>query len=283
MNDTIGAVIDLHTHSTASDGGLSPAALVKLASSRGVERLGLTDHDTISGLQEARCAANALGVSLVDGVEISACYGAMTVHILGLGIDTEHSGLQNSLSLSTRRRTLRGREIGARLEKAGINEAYERTRAIAGDGAIGRAHFARMLIDQGHAKDFKQVFRRFMVSGRPGYVPPSWMTMDQAVAVINASSGVAVLAHPAAYKLTTRKLKMLVGAFRECGGGAIEIVSGPSSADEITRLCRIANDHDLAGSTGSDFHGVDKPANRLGETPPLPANCSPVWERHPLW
>ena len=276
-------MIDLHSHSTASDGSLSPSELIALASTRGVQHLALTDHDTLSGLEEARIAGQQQDVGLVNGVEISARYGAITVHILGLGVDPGHGDLRAALNLAAERREQRGVEMGARLERAGISDALIKTRAIAGSGAIGRAHFARMLVENGHAKDFKQVFRRFMVSGKPGYVPASWMAMEDAVSVINASGGVAVLAHPAAYRLTTRKLGLLIGSFRECGGGAIEVVSGEPTKDEVTRLARIACQHDLGASMGSDFHGPDKPANQLGRVQPLPEHCEPVWERHPLW
>lgn len=277
-------MIDLHSHSTASDGSLAPADLVAFARQCKVEKLALTDHDTLSGLDEASRAANQIGLTLVRGVEISALWGRQTVHVVGLGIDPHNPPLRQALAGAEKTRRDRARAIGQRLEeRAGIENAYSRTCELAGDAPIGRAHYARMLVQYGYARDNKQVFKRYMVRGKPGYVAANWMAMDGAITLIQQSGGVAVLAHPARYALTATKLRGLVGDFAESGGNAIEVVSGRPRPGEPEHLARLANDHELLASTGSDFHGPDKPWLKPGGSPALPANCRPLWEVHPLW
>lgn len=273
-------MIDLHTHSTASDGSLSPAALVACAHECRITRLALTDHDTVSGLAEARDAGRKLGVDIVDGVEISATWANRTLHILGLGIDPGNSQLVAGLRAAAIARTERAREIGRRLEAAGVSEAWTLTRELAGDGLIGRAHFASMLVNHKHAKDNTQVFKRFMVQGKPGYVPASWMPMEKAVALIRDSGGVAVLAHPVAYALTTRKLRAAIEEFADAGGEGMEVVSGRIEPADVIRLARLAEEFGLWASAGSDYHGPDKPWLKLGHVPALPSGSRPVWE-HP--
>lgn len=275
-------MFDLHAHSTASDGSLTPTALLALASKSGMSGLALTDHDTIRGLAEARLAAAEHAITLINGVEISAGWNNRTVHILGLGIDPRSPLLNAALADAEERRRDRGRLIGERLEQKGVGNAYQLTCELAGNNLVGRAHFARMLVEQRVAKDNKQVFRRFMVRGKPGYVAANWMAMDEAIGLIRRSGGAAVLAHPAAYTLTTRKLKLLMGEFSAAGGDGIEVASGNAEQAEIERLATLANEFGLMASSGSDFHGPDKPWLRLGQNRPVPERCTPIWHHQAL-
>lgn len=273
-------MIDLHTHSTASDGSYTPTELISHAAEAGITRLALTDHDTVSGLAEAREASIEHGISLVPGIELSTQWGTQTLHIVGLGIDPTSNSLCKIIIEAQQTRVDRGRAIGKKLEQAGVRNAYQDTCQLAGSALIGRAHFARYLIDQGLAKDFKQVFKRYMVRGKPGYAPAIWIDMDQAVAHIHRSGGIAVLAHPMRYNLSSGKRRRVVEAFSAAGGDAIEVVAGRTSPAEIDIVARLAIEFNLLASAGSDFHGPDKPWVQLGNLPRLPSDCRAVWQQN---
>jgi predicted metal-dependent phosphoesterase TrpH len=271
---------DLHTHSLYSDGQLTPADLVQRAAANGVEVLALTDHDVTAGLDEAAAAARAAGIELVPGVEVSVTWNAQTVHVVGLCIDPAHTGLQQGLLRLREFREWRAGEIGRRLGKAGIADATAGARALAQRGLVSRTHFAQFLVAAGHAPDVRAVFKRYLVHGKPGHVPGQWAALDEAVGWIRAAGGVAVLAHPARYKLTATRLKKLLGAFRDCGGGAVEVVCGSHSRDDALRFAHLAQVYGLRASTGSDYHGPHNYYMDLGPLPPLPPGCTPVWS---LW
>ncbi len=277
------AMIDLHTHSTASDGSYSPRELVKLAAQAGITRLAITDHDTLDGLASAMASCEKHEVSLVNGIELSCRFGNRSLHIVGLDIDPENEELNNAVFQSQQIRIKRGRIIGQKLEKSGISNAYKSTCELAGSNLIGRAHFARVLVEQGYAKNFKQVFKRYMTQGKPGYAAAQWMALETAINVIHAAGGLAVIAHPARYGLSRGQLRRLVEDFRDLSGDAIEVVSGKASPGEIENLARLAGEFSLAGSVGSDFHGPDKPWVKLGKLPQIPKHCVPVWSLRELW
>ncbi len=270
---------DLHSHSTASDGTLTPAALVAHAAAQGVDVMALTDHDTTAGLDEARDAARQHGIELVPGVEISVTWMRRTIHVVGLGIDPGHGPLQAGLAKLREFRDWRAREIGERLQAAGIDGAWEGACALSGGGLVGRTHFARFLVARGHARNMREVFRRFLVRNRPGHVAGQWATLEQAVGWITGAGGQAVIAHPARYGLTRTRLLTLIGEFRECGGEAIEVVSGSHSPDEVSVMARHARDTGLLGSAGSDYHGPENPWIEMGRIAPLPEGVIPIW-RH---
>jgi predicted metal-dependent phosphoesterase TrpH len=276
-------MIDLHTHSTASDGSYSPQNLVAHAAIAGITRLSLTDHDTIDGLEDGRAACREAGITLVNGIELSACWRNRTIHIVGLDFDLQNTGLISAVQNAQHIRVERGRTIGERLERSGVTGAYESTCKLAGSILIGRAHFARFLVEQEYAKDFKQVFKRYMTRGKPGYVAADWMSLEDAVIAIHQASGIAVIAHPARYGFTSSKLRRLGEEFSGLSGDAIEVVSGNSSATEVENMTTLANEFGLAASIGSDFHGLDKPWSQLGRLRPLPASCQPVWHLRKLW
>ena len=272
-------MIDLHTHSTASDGSYTPTELVCHAANAGITQLALTDHDTVSGLAEAHHASVKRGISLVKGIELSAQWGTQTIHIVGLGIDPESTALSQAIVQTQQIRISRGRTIGKKLEQAGIPDAYQDTCKLAGSELVGRAHFARYLVQQGFAKDFKQVFKRYMVRGKPGFAPAEWIEMEQAVDCIQLAGGAAVLAHPMRYNLSSGKRRQVVEAFAAAGGDAIEVVAGRTNPAEIDIAARLALDYELLASVGSDFHGPDKPWVRLGSLPSLPAACRGIWQQ----
>jgi len=268
---------DLHCHSLASDGTLTPAGLVQAASDAGIEVLALTDHDTTDGIREAAAAAVA-GLRLVPGAEISITWQSQTIHVLGLGIDPGCDELQAGLAQLREFRDWRAEEIGRRLARAGIGGAWTGARALAQGRIVSRTHFAQYLVEQGHAPSVRDVFRRFLVNNRPGYVSGEWAELEDALGWIRAAGGMAVIAHPARYRLTASKLSRLVGEFRELGGVGLEVVSGSHTRDNINTMAALCRTERLLASCGSDYHGPENCWMRLGELPALPTGCTPVWE-----
>lgn len=273
-------IYDLHTHSNASDGILSPADLVSRASARGVTHLALTDHDTVQGLQSARTQAEQEGLTLLNGVEFSCLWSGYGIHVVGLNINPESPSLDAALTAQQRARSDRAEEIGAKLAKLGVEGAYEGALTLAGDGVIGRPHFARYMVNQGYSANINSAFKQYLGAGRPGDVKQRWPDIASMVAAITASGGVAVLAHPVKYDLTRTKLRMLISSFKDVGGQAIEVVSGQQPVNETKLLADMARLFDLHASCGSDFHTPGQPWQELGGFTPLPQSCRPVWQ---LW
>lgn len=272
--------IDLHSHSTASDGGLSPTALINRAVNAGVHVLALTDHDTTDGLFEARQAANSCGLKLINGVEISVRWQKRTLHIVGLGVDTASESLCAGLKILQSIRIDRAERINARLEKAGLQDALEKAMLIAQDGQVTRTHFAQALVEAGRCKDMKQAFKRYLSAGKPGYVSAEWAPMEDAIGWIHSAGGVAVLAHPMLYNMSAAWRQRMLAAFTETGGDAVEICCGSSNAQQIQQSAKEAVTHGLLGSAGSDFHHPEQRWIKLGGLAPLPASVTPVWT-HP--
>lgn len=270
---------DLHSHSTASDGSLSPAELVKLANFRQVDVLALTDHDNTGGLAEAQQAADALDIQLVPGVEVSVTWHGVTVHILGLGIQPENPALQKGLEKLRQFRHWRGEEISRRLAKAGIQGALEGAKRYALGSLISRTHFAHYLVEQGHAKDLREVFKKYLVHNKPGYVPGEWVDLESAVNWIVAAGGIAVVAHPVRYRLSATRLRQLLGEFKECGGQGLEVVSSSHTAEECRGMALQARNFGFLATCGSDYHGPEQTWVELGKIPPLPPGCTPIWSQ----
>ncbi len=271
---------DLHSHSTCSDGLLSPAELVERAVQRGVDVLALTDHDEIKGLADARAAAEHWGLRLIDGVEISVLWEEVTLHIVGLNIDTGHAPLVEGLASIRNGRELRARRMSESLAAAGIEGSLEGARRYAKNPElVSRSHFARYLVEAGHARDTNAVFRHFLTPGKPGYVPHQWATLADALQWINGGGGTAVLAHPGRYDLGEAKCERLLGEFIELGGAAVEVVTGSHAPSEFVTWARYAKNFKLLASAGSDFHGPGEGYRDIGNVPALPSGCDPVWER----
>jgi predicted metal-dependent phosphoesterase TrpH len=269
---------DLHSHSAVSDGTLEPEALAARAHANGVELWSLTDHDEIGGQHRARVAALALGMSYVAGTEISVTFAATTVHIVGLGIDPDDAALKAGLEATRGGRRERALEMAEGLAQVGIVDTFEGARRHAGNPElISRTHFARHLVETGVCADTQEVFRRFLVDGKPGFVPHRWATLRNAVRWIVEAGGIAVIAHPARYKFTPVEEYALFTEFQAHGGRAVEVVTGSHSTAEAARYADAAREFGLLASRGSDFHSPDESHTDLGSLPPLPVDLEPVW------
>lgn len=272
---------DLHCHSTVSDGLLAPAELVRRARQNGVELLSLTDHDEIDGLPEAREESLRLGLPFVNGVEISISWGDdQTVHIVGLGFDDANGPLAEGVAKVRSGRDSRAQRMGAELAKAGIHGAYEGALKHAGNPAlISRSHFARYIVELGHAKDVKAVFDWWLAKGKPGYVAHPWATLEEAMAWIHGAGGLAVIAHPGRYRLSKAEMEHLYVSFKNFGGIGIEVLSGSHDGDDVRECARVARHYGFLASRGSDFHGPGESWLDLGRLPDLPDDLVPVWTR----
>jgi len=269
--------IDLHCHSNVSDGALAPAAVARRAARAGVDVWALTDHDQLDGLAEARAAALDEGMRFVDGVEISVTWRGSTVHVVGLRIDPGNEKLAAGLAAVRGGRLERARAMARDLHAAGIDGAYEGALERAENPAmVSRTHFARFLADIGAVADTRDAFRRFLVPGKPGYVPHQWAVLADAVQWIVAAGGQAVLAHPGRYGLSAGAMDVLLQEFRAAGGAALEVVTGSHSADQFRHFAALAAQHGFAASRGSDFHGPQEGAE-FGTLPPLDPRLRPVW------
>lgn len=271
---------DLHCHSTASDGWLAPADVIRRAHANGVELLALTDHDTLAGLDEAFGTARELGLNLVAGVEISVTHAGDTVHIVGLNVSPSNPVLLAGLASVREGRSERARRIASALEQVGIEGALEGAGRFAHNPEmIGRAHFARHIVARGLQPDVGSVFRHYLAKGKPGYVDHEWARLSDAVSWIRAAGGIAVIAHPARYRRTSLQMDALFDDFVACGGEGVEVVSGSHTSDEVSRFAGYARRYGLLASRASDFHGVNESASDLGGCAPLPAGVEPVWTR----
>lgn len=282
MSDTNYAVIyDLHSHTTASDGCLTPEALVHRAVEMRVGTLAITDHDTTAAIAPAReeISRSGLALNLIPGVEISTVWENHEIHIVGLNIDITHPLMCEFLAQQTERRNQRAQLIAERLEKAQIPGALEGAQRLAQGGAVTRGHFARFLVGCGKASSMADVFKKYLARGKTGYVPPQWCTIEQAIDVIHHSGGKAVLAHPGRYNLSAKWLKRLVAHFAEHHGDAMEVAQCQQSPNERTQLATLARQHHLWASQGSDFH-QPCPWIELGRKLWLPAGVEGVWQ---LW
>ncbi len=269
---------DLHSHSTHSDGLLSPAGLVRRALARGVDVLALTDHDELSGLAEAQAEASRSGLRLIPGAELSVTWREVTLHVLGLSIDAACPKLRDGLAAIRAGRSERARRIGASLADAGIPGAYEGALGfVTSERLISRTHFARFLVEAGHVREMRDVFKRYLVRGKPGHVQHEWAALSEAIGWIRAAGGRAVLAHPGRYKLGAEGLRELLGEFRDAGGAGVEVVSPSHTAAQVTEFAGHARRLGLLGSSGSDYHGPGESYVDLGDMPPLPAGVKPVW------
>lgn len=260
---------DLHCHSTASDGILTPTEVVLRAYEKGVNVLALTDHDTVAGVAEARQQAETLGMRLINGVEISTLWENRSIHIVALGFDISHEKMTALLAEQAKLREIRAQEIGAKLEKIGVENAYVEAKKLAGNGEVTRAHYARHLVQIGKVSNDGQAFKRYLGQGKSAYVKAQWVDIPSAIEIIHAAGGVAVLAHPLRYTMTMKWVRKLAENFKAWGGDAMEISGCGQSRDQYQLLVKLAEEHQLAGSMGSDFH-FPCAWVELGKLAPLP-------------
>ena len=269
---------DLHCHSTCSDGLLPAAEVARRAAANGVEMLALTDHDDLDGLPAARAAADAVGMAFVNGVEISIEWEALQIHILGLAFNRADPALNAGLAAIRSGRIERARRMSAELEKVGIAGAFEGAmRFAANPSLVSRAHFGRYLVEIGVCKDLRSVFESYLVPGRPGYVDHRWATLEEAVTWITGAGGVAVVAHPARYKMSGGDMCKFLDDFKDVGGQGIEVTCGSHSPDHVMHFARLARRYAFHASRGSDFHGPEESYVDLGKLPQLPEDLKPVW------
>ncbi len=270
--------VDLHCHSNVSDGALRPAEVAARARANGVDVWALTDHDEIDGIREARETARALGMRHVTGVEISVTWAAQTIHIVGLQFDESNRDLQQGLINTRSGRERRAHEMAAQLAEAGIPDAFEGAlKHVGNPDLISRTHFARYIVELGVCKDISEVFRNFLVEGRPGFVPHRWATLKDAVSWIRGAGGIAVVAHPGRYGFDDVALDAFLAEFKRYGGVGIEVVTGSHTVDEYARFAVVARNYGLLASRGSDFHAPGESHTELGALPPLPPSVVPVW------
>ncbi len=296
--------IDLHLHSTASDGRLAPRELVALLAERGVKVFALTDHDTVAGLPEAAAAASEHGLHLLCGTELSAEWLGRTIHVVGLGIDPDHAVLQAMLERLAVCRAARASLIAVRLDRAGAPGAAALTHALEAVGRaapalalsaasaaaaepaaqpalarVTRTHLARALVELGAAPNLDAAFTRWLGQRGRAYVPAGWPPLVEVTAAIVAAGGAPVLAHPLRYTLSSGQRRRLTQEFKAAGGAALEVVVGGHAATQVEAATGLALRSGLAGSIGSDFHDPAFPWNLPGRLAKLPEAVAPVWTR----
>jgi len=268
---------DLHNHSYYSDGVLSPTEVVRLASQAGCDLFSLTDHDTTEGIAEAQLEADSINLNLINGVEISALWQNMAIHILGLGVDINNDTLQTGLEHNQKLRKERAEKIALGLWRSGIKDALEKTQAFSKTNMLTRTHFAQMLISEGYCKDMKAVFRRYLTGKKPGGVNVEWKGFDEVVHWIHAAGGKALIAHPLRYRMTNTKIQKLLIDFKGVLGDGIEVVTGTSTEQEVKLSNQWAKDYNLLASCGSDFHGWPNQRIRIGNLRDLPDPEKAIW------
>jgi predicted metal-dependent phosphoesterase TrpH len=273
-------IYDLHCHSTASDGALSPTELLNRAAENAVTTFALTDHDTTAGLAEAKNRADELNINFINGIELSAQWEKIGVHIVGLNIEPQHDALQKVIAELHIMRIERAEKIAQKLAKKGITDALEFVQKTVTNETITRVHFANFLVSQAYVSTVSEAFDRYLGDGKSAYVSTTWTPLENAIQAIREAGGIPIVAHPLRYKLTATRMKKLLGAFKNAGGLAIEVVTGRYNPDEMRILSNYANQFELAASVGSDFHSPENVWIELGRVAPLPNNVKPVWE---LW
>jgi predicted metal-dependent phosphoesterase TrpH len=270
-------LIDLHTHSDCSDGTLSPAQLVQLAVAAGVTVLALTDHDSTAGVERARQAAAEAGIHLVPGVEVSASWRRQDIHVLGLWVDPHAEVLRTALVGQLGRRRARIAAMCERLTRVRLPGAALQAAVEASATMPTRSHLAQAMLAQGLVDKADHAFKKYLNPGRPGHVAADWPALDVVVGWIRAAGGVAVMAHPSRYKLSSSARQRLLTDFVAAGGEALEVLSGGNGAQHAAGCAALALRHGLKGSVGSDFHSPQFAWNPLGRSLKLPDSITPVW------
>lgn len=259
-------MVDLHTHSTASDGTFSPTELAQEAHRAGISLFALTDHDTVEGVTEAQQAADQLGLYVLPGIEISVTWQPGELHMLGLGVDNKNETLRSLLKYAQEKRTERNRKMLDKFSEAHIIIDEERLADIAGGKVIGRPHFARYLVQEKKAKSIQDAFFKFLAKGRPFYVEKECLPLKDALQYIKKARGVPVLAHPMSLYLSWNALPAAIEGFKEQGLEGLEAWHSGARRSECVRLEALAQKLGLIVTAGSDFHGKNRKNVYLGRT-----------------
>jgi len=252
--------IDLHAHTTHSDGSASPDELIALAASKKARAIAITDHDTVSAIDDARATAERFGIEFVSGIEISAEHSPGTMHILGYCIDEKSTALAAKLDELRQARELRNPQIANRLQSLGFDIRYDEVLKVAGNQVVGRPHFARLMIEKGYVASMQEAFDRYLKKDADAYVEKARLSPRESIALIHAAGGVAVLAHPYQLKLSSYEdVDRLVGELAELGLDGVEAVYSRHNADEREGYAKVAAQNGLLVTGGSDYHGTYKP------------------------
>ena len=260
-------IIDLHAHSTASDGTYSPAEVAELAKKLGLSAIAPTDHDTIDGLDEFQKTGNALGIETIPGIEFAALWEKHhrpEIHLVGLGFDPAHPALLSRMQEIRQSRDLRNSKMCEKLSSIGLHITIEEVAANAGGEIITRAHFANVLLQKGYIAKKEDAFSRYISPGLPGYVEREFLTPALCIQTIKEAGGAAVLAHPTLYGLSLEQLEELCEELIPYGLDGIECQYSTYSPAETKAITALAEKMDLLPSGGSDFHGKNKPNIHLG-------------------
>ncbi len=269
--------IDLHCHSSCSDGSLSPEDLLARASEKGVRCLALTDHDTIAGQQSAIDAAMQYNINMVTGIELSCVWSNYTIHVLGLNFSLENGVMADVEKRQTSARMERAQIIADKLHKKGLPNIYDEACLKSKTGIPGRPHFAEVLLEKELVSSMGEAFKKYLGAGKPGDMKGLWPDLETVTEWIHSAKGTAVIAHPRKYDMTLTKLRNMLGLFQECGGEAIEVVTSGQKQGEIGMLSDVCQRMNLKGSVGSDFHSPSYAWAELGRVPRLPVSVEPVW------
>jgi 3',5'-nucleoside bisphosphate phosphatase len=277
-------LIDLHTHTSASDGVLTPYELIDRALEAGIDLLAITDHDCVGGYRTALeyYTTKPSAMKLVSGIEYSCRWSGTTIHILGLGMDCDHPAMLEGVKKLSAARLERAEKISQRLAKKGFHGALAGAVEVADGSQLGRPHFAAWMVDQGHVADFSEAFDRYLGQGKIGDVKAFWPDMSEVTGWIADAGGVAVIAHPIHYKFTRMKLRRLVVDFKAAGGGGIELISAQHHQDHQDQQAMIrglAREFELEVSAGSDFHRDTTYGPRLGVKAPKLSDNKAIWDR----
>lgn len=273
--------IDLHSHTHCSDGGLSPQELIDRACNYQIPVLAITDHDTVSGLDiaDTHITNNNLPIKLIHGIEISTSWQNFEIHIVGLNIDKQAPALIQLIAKQQAAREERAEQMGLKLTKCGFPDVYEQALKLAGEGSITRAHFAKVLYQQGHVSTMQKAFDKYIGKGQRAFVKPSWCTIEEAVEVIHQARGTAVMAHPIRYGLSAKWLRRLIVQFKSAQGDGLEVVLPQMNDQQRQTMLNYCLEYDLHASAGSDFHYPSKWSD-LGRKLTLPVGAKPIWA---LW
>lgn len=273
--------IDLHSHTRCSDGALLPEELLNRAHNLQVDMLAITDHDTVAAIDpivemQKSCRR---AIQIVPGIELSTNWHGFDVHIVGLHIDWRDPVLKTRLMQQQAARMTRAENIAHKLQLAGCENVFTKVEKMAGQGQITRAHFAKVLVENGYVPNFEQAFKKYLAKGKRAFVKSSWITVAQAIEWITQAGGVAVLAHPSRYDLSAKWLRRLIVEFKDKGGAAMEVVYPGISSVIKNQMVKYTQEYDLYGSMGSDFHAPSQ-WRELGRNLSLPEQVKPVWS---LW